>query len=267
MPYTPTPDSSAGIAIHHVDSEFQNGMQQIHVLSPDNYHCLDSDMNVLYVLPVDKSGGSKSGYPLDVLYEMDAHNRYGMLIVFMTVQEEPWFADHPADRKIWQASYMHDFVVPFIDRNYRTVNKANGRFLMGFSKGGWGAYSMIFSRPDIYGFAAAWDAPFLADQLIYEMNAVLGDAAQLALYRPDLAVQRLEREFRDRRRLVLAGENYFGKLVPPAVGTSHILEMHRMLHEAGIQHSYIEDIGCPHTFNCGWMDPVLSALMELATEG
>ncbi len=255
---------STGIVIHHVESEFQNGGQQIHVLIPDNYGDSGSDHRVLYVLPVEKSGDCRRGYPLDVLRHMDAHNRYGLLIVFVTIQEEPWFVDHAVDRKVRQASYMHEFVVPYVDRIYRTVRGPDGRFLFGFSKGGWGGYRLIFSRPDMYGFAAAWDAPFLVDRFIYEMEAAIGTTAQLTLCRPDLAVRSLHGSFRDQSRLVLAGENAFGKLVPPPVGDSHVIEMHRLLQKEGIHHTYLEEIGCPHTFNRAWMEPTLSALMDLA---
>ncbi len=257
-------DASTAIVIHHVESEFQSGGQQIHVLVPDNYKHSDSDYRVLYVLPVEKSGGCRRGYPLDVLRQMDAHNRYGLLIVFMTLREEPWFVDHAVDRKVRQASYLHEFVVPFIDRNYRTVRDAESRFLFGFSKSGWGAYSLIFSRQDIYSFAAAWDAPFLVDHFVYEMEAAIGTTAQLTSCRPDLAVRNLHSSFRDRSRLVLAGGNAFGNLVPPPVGDSHVIEMHRILQKEGIRHTYLGEIGCPHTFNRAWMEPTLSALMELA---
>lgn len=255
---------STGIVIHHVESEFQSGGQQIHVLVPNNYGYSDSEHRVLYVLPVEKSGGCRRGYPLDVLRHMDAHNRYGLLIVFMTIEEEPWFVDHAVDRKVHQASYLHEFVVPYVDRNYRTVRDPDSRFLIGFSKSGWGAYSLIFLRQDMYGFAAAWDAPFLVDRFIYEMEAAIGTTAQLTSCRPDLAVRSLHSSFRDQSRLVLAGENSFGNLVPPPVGDSHVIEMHRVLQKEGIQHTYLEEIGCPHTFNRAWMEPTLSALMDLA---
>lgn len=255
--------SAAEIDVHHVESEFQHGAQQIHVLVPDNYRDSRDALRVLYALPVEKSGRYRNGHPLDVLREMGAHNRHELLIVFMTMEEEPWFVDHPVERKIRQASYMHEFVVPFIDENYRTVSEPESRFLIGFSKGGWGAYSLIFTRPDIYGFAAAWDAPFLAEDFIFEMETVIGNAAQLTAYRPDLVALTSGRRFRDRRRLVLAGENMFGKRVPPAVGDSHVAEMHRVLRENGIKHSYLEKIASPHRFDRVWMQPVLSALMDI----
>lgn len=261
---TDSPDSPPGIEIHHVESEFQNGEQQIHVLVPDDYNSSNCELRVLYVLPVEKFGRYRNGYPLDVLRKMDAHNRHGLLIVFMTMQEEPWFVDHALDRKIRQASYMHEFVVPYIDRNYRTVKVPDGRFLLSFSKGGWAAYSLIFSQPDLYGFAAAWDAPFLLDKFQFEMEAVFGTTEQLTLCRPDLAARNVQGNFRDQRRLVLAGENYFGTIVPSATGSSHVREMHRVLHKEGIQHSYLEKIDCIHTFNPAWMEPTLSALMALA---
>lgn len=259
-------ESSAAIAIHRVETEFQNGEQEIHVLVPDDYRYSGASHQVLYVLPVEKSGRYRSGYPLDVLRDMDAHNRYGLLIVFMTMQEEPWFVDHAVDPNIRQAIYMHEFVVPFVDRHYRTTREPDSRFLLGFSKGGWGAYSLIFSRPDVYGFAAAWDAPFLTDHFVYEMEAVFGSAEQLLSCRPDLVARNLQCDFRDRTRLVLAGENYFGKHVPPAVGDSHVLEMHRVLQKEGVRHAYLEQLDCPHTFNSMWMEPVLSVLMGLASK-
>ncbi|HEY3787861.1 MAG TPA: alpha/beta hydrolase-fold protein [Urbifossiella sp.] len=53
--------------------------------------------------------------------------------------------------------------VPFIDKTYPVRAEAGGRLLLGFSKSGWGAYSLRMRHPDLFGKAAAWDAPLIQE--------------------------------------------------------------------------------------------------------
>ena len=39
-----------------------------------------------------------------------------------------------------------------------------GRLLLGFSKSGWGAFSLLLRHPDVFGRAAAWDAPLMMNK-------------------------------------------------------------------------------------------------------
>ena len=46
---------------------------------------------------------------------------------------------------------------------------------IGFSKSGWGAFSLLLRHPEVFGRAAAWDAPLMLEQPNrYGMGAVFG---------------------------------------------------------------------------------------------
>ena len=126
-----------GIRVHTVETPYQNGRQEIHVLLPDSYGD-DKPYRVLYVLPVEKGFEQRYGYGLGVFKEMNAHNRHDLIVVQMGFEKEPWYGDHATDPKIRQASYLKEFVVPFIEKRYSTMGEREGRLLFGFSKSGWG---------------------------------------------------------------------------------------------------------------------------------
>jgi predicted alpha/beta superfamily hydrolase len=126
---------AADIEIHVVETKYQHGKQEIRVLLPDGYQ-KDGSYRVLYVLPVERGFKQEFGYGLRVLKHMDAHNLYNIIIVQMGFEKEPWFGDHATDSKVRQASYVKEFVVPYIEDRYATLGTPDGRLLFGFSKSG-----------------------------------------------------------------------------------------------------------------------------------
>jgi len=251
-----------GVRIHTVETEYQNGRQEIRVLLPDNYN-EDKKYRVLYVLPVEKGFDQRYGYGLRVLKQMDVHNRYNMLIVQMGFEKEPWYGDHATDPNTRQASYMKLFVVPFIEKHYSTVKTPEGRLLFGFSKSGWGAFSLILTYPEFFGYAASWDAPMLLDRFHYRMEEVYGTLEQLNSYRPDLLVHRQKRYFQYKTRLVLTGEQDWGNSIPTTNGGSHTVDMHILLDKESVTHVYNNSLIAPHRWDVLWMEPVLETLMQL----
>ncbi len=241
------------IETHVMESEYQLGKQEIHVLLPDNYEKTHA-YRVLYVLPVEKGFDSRFGYGLGVLKELNAHNTYNLIIVQMGFEKEPWFGDHATDPNVRQASYVKAFVVPFIEKSYATLGTPEGRLLLGFSKSGWGAFSLILKHPEYFGYAAAWDAPITFESFHYGMKTVYGTPEQLTLYRPDLLVPKQRRFFEKQTRLVLTGNKDWGK---------ETVSAHQLLDENGLKHHYDNTLAFPHRWNKGWMEPTLSVLMTL----
>jgi sialate O-acetylesterase len=253
------PPARSRLERHPLETGFQNGIQEIRVLLPDSYET-NRAFRTLYVLPV-ASGPSGGG--LNRLQEMDVHNDHDLIVVEMTFERTPWYGDHVDDAAIRQASYLRDFVVPFVESRYSTLGNRDGRLLLGFSKSGWGAFSLILRDPDFYGYAAAWDAPFLFDEFHFGMESVFGTLARLKEFRPDLLLEDRSSPFRDRPRLVLAGENLWGAIIPPPEGGSHTETYRRLLNQAGVRHTFVSAPG-PHRWDSSWMSPTLAALIELA---
>jgi hypothetical protein len=250
------------VQTHIVETEYQNGPHEIRVLRPDDY-LASKRYRILYVLPVEPEFGCEFGCPLDILQEMNAHNRYDIIIVQMGFEKEPWYGDNVSDPKIRQASYLKDYIVPFVEKKYSTPGTLEERLLMGFSKSGWGAFSLILAYPDFFGYAAAWDAPILLTDFHFGMKQVYGTLEQLALYRPDLLIPKQKALFQKKARLVLTGETHWGKMIPASGGKSHTAETHRLLEKEGIPHYFNDSMGSEHRWNKLWMEPTLKALMDL----
>ncbi len=259
------PDLLAGIDIHPNESPFQNGRQEIRVLLPDTYTS-NKQYRVLYVLPVGAGGAAKPAKDLNVLKEMNAHNAYDLIIVALTFEKIPWFGDHPTEPKTRQASYVMEWVVPFVESHYSTLRSAEGRLLFGFSKSGWGAFSLILRNPDFFGYAAAWDAPMMLADFHYGMDGIFGNLEQLAAYRPDLLVVKQKGTFQSRTRLVFAGENKWGNLVPSPAGGTHTTDFHRLLQREQVKHVFLGDLDAPHAWSKDWMAPTLAALMRAVSD-
>jgi S-formylglutathione hydrolase FrmB len=61
-----------------------------------------------------------------------------------------WFRGEP-----WESFHITR-LVPWVDRNYRTVARRSGRALAGLSMGGFGAMSYAARHPDLFGAAASF---------------------------------------------------------------------------------------------------------------
>jgi enterochelin esterase-like enzyme len=244
-----------------MESEYQTGEQSVAVLLPDHYD-KEQKYRVLYVLPTD--AGQKFKNVLNIFRRLDTANSYNVIVVAMSFGKEPWFGDHATDTRVRQASYLKEFLIPYVEGKYSTLGSSEGRLLLGFSKSGWGAFSLIFHDPDFYGFAASWDAPLMFDKLHYGMGDVYGTRERLQEWRPDLLAQKNAGSFQKSTRLVLAGEDLWGNLVPSPAGESHTTGFHNLLESYGIKHVYKPDLKTKHTWSEVWMKPVLEELMKLA---
>jgi hypothetical protein len=92
-----------------------------------------------------------------------------------TFSHLPWYADHPTDKEIRQETYLLRVVLPLVERTYPVQSQLEGRLLIGFSKSGFGAWTLLLRHPEVFGRAAAWDAPLMMDRLgKYGTDGVFG---------------------------------------------------------------------------------------------
>lgn len=248
--------------VHKITSEYQGGEQLIRVVKPDNYSA-SGKYRVLYVLPV---GQAARRSILPFFKEMGIHNRYNLILVEMTFEKTPWYGDHATDKKVRQESYMREVVVPFVDKKYATLSNREGRILIGFSKSGWGAFSLIFRNADLYGYAVAWDTPWMMDTFHFKTDEVFGTLEQMNKYRPDLLVPQVRKLFKKKNRLVLGGEDIWGKSLPPKSGLSHTEDFHLLLDSNRIKHSYRNDLKVKHSWSKVWIEPMMEEVMKLVDQ-
>lgn len=248
---------------HTITSDFQSGPLELRVLLPDAYTPAHR-YPVLYVLPVEPEGGNVYGDGLSVLRDLDVANRHAVILVQAGFSHFPWYVDHATRSDVRPASHLERAVVPFVDARYATIPGKNGRLLIGFSKSGWGAFSLIFHNPDFWGYAASWDAPLLMSTFHWDVAEAFGTAAHFDAHRPDRLVETHGEPFRHETRLVLGGEKAWGPLREGPPGGSHTQGFHDLLVDRGIRHVYRNDLGVAHTWNRGWVVPMVEELMTLA---
>ncbi len=243
--------NAAGVLVHLVESELQSAPTEIHVLRPADFEPAKKSA-VVYLLPVEAGGGEYWGRAFADIQNAKLHERHRVLCVYPTFAKLPWYADHPTDARVRQETYFLQVVVPFIERTYGTRAEPRGRLLLGFSKSGWGAFSLLLRHPDVFGRAAAWDAPFtMAGPTKYGMGEILGTQENFERYRLTTLVKKNADELRRETRLGIFGYDNF---------RDHHVQFHALLDELKIPHEYRDGPKRRHHWNSGWVPEALEFL-------
>ncbi|MCA9120705.1 MAG: hypothetical protein H6822_35840 [Planctomycetaceae bacterium] len=152
------PTQSGVYEYYTVDSTYEYSATNIRVLLPEGYDPT-VEYPVIYVLPVEKNNGRQFGDGMTSIYNHGLHRQYDAIFVSPTFSETPWYADNASNVALWQETYFRSVIVPFIEKQYPVIDGPDGRLLLGYSKSGYGAVSMLLRHPDYFGRAVAWDAP------------------------------------------------------------------------------------------------------------
>ncbi len=243
-----------GVLIHEVQSSYQAGTTLIRVLQPDTL-LIDKKYPVIYVLPVEAGTESRYGDGLSEVKKLDLHNKFGAVFVAPTFFHLPWYADHPTNAAIRQESFFIKVIVPFIDKNYPVRAETEGRLLLGFSKSGWGAWSLILRHPDLFGKAIAWDAPLMmAKPGMYGSGDIFGTADNFENYRVSkLLVDNADKFSNEKKkRLVLMGYGNFR--------AEHV-RVQAMMDELKIAHEYRDGPERKHDWHSGWVNEAVELFL------
>jgi len=242
----------AGIRVHEVTSPFQQGKTQLRVLLPDDRKPGEK-LPVIYVLPVEANDEARYGDGLVEVKRHELHNKHCTIFVAPTFSHLPWYADHPTDATIRQESYLLEVVVPFIERTYPARAEPGGRLLLGFSKSGWGAWCLLLRHPDVFGRAAAWDAPLMMDQLgKYGSDPIFGTAENFARYKISDLVRARAASLGKAKRLILTGYGNFRADHQRAIAR---------LDELNIPHEYRDGPPRKHDWHSGWLSEAVELLV------
>ena len=249
---SPARGEDGGLIIHTLRSEFQTGDNDVAVLTPA---VLEPGRRypVLWVLPV-YPGAKAARTGLEEVRRLNLHERWGLICIGPGFSDMPWYADHPSNPLDRQESHLLRAVLPWIESRYPVRSDAAGRLLVGFSKSGWGAFSLLLRHPDIFGRAAAWDAPFLlkrpgpwgtdrcwpteADFARYKVPRLLDERATLLRAQP--------------ARLVLLGFGLY---------RDDDLRVHEQLATLGVPHHWVHGPERKHTWESGWIESAIAALV------
>ena len=242
-----------GVLVHEVRSAHQDGTTQLRLLLPDP---IDPGMRypVVYVLPVEARDGHRYGDGLEVIRSLGLHRTHRSIFVGPTVSALPWYSDHPTDPQIRQESYLLDVVIPTVEDLYPARSDRDGRRLIGFSKSGWGAFSLLLRHPDVFGKAAAWDAPLMESTPDrFGMGGIIGDRANFERYQVTRLLNLRAADLRDVARLGLFGFGNFREQHRQA---------HAMMMELMIPHAYRDGPQRAHSWESGWVAESVDWLMN-----
>jgi len=198
--------------VHHVNSTRQSGMTSVRILLPDR---LPGDgeprLPVVYVLPVEAGDGTRWGDSLAEVQQHDLPNKHHTVFVFPTFSDLPWYADHAENTQLQQEAYLLQDVLPLVEHSNPVLKVREGRLLVGFSKSGWGAWSLLLRHPDVFYRAAAFDAPMMLDAPgQYGSGPIFGTVDNFRRYQvSNLLEQRATDLRKEPSRLLLIGKGNF----------------------------------------------------------
>ncbi len=171
-----------------------------------------------------------------------------------TFSHLPWYADHPSDPEIRQESYLLKVVLPFVESHYPVQAGRDGRLLLGYSKSGWGAFSLLLRHPDTFARAAAWDAPLMLDRPgRYGSGDIFGSQANFEDYQVTRLLERRAGELRECPRLALLGYGNF---------RGDHETFHDILTDLKVPHVYEDGPEREHTWGSGWLHGAVRWLVQ-----
>lgn len=241
-----------GVLVHDVQSPYQAGTTKIRVLLPDTVE-KGKKFPVVYLLPVEAGSESRYGDGMKEVKKLDLHNSLRVIFVAPTFSHLPWYADHPTKPDIRQESYFLKVVVPFVEKTYPAKAEASGRLLLGFSKSGWGAWTLLLRHPDTFGKAAAWDAPLMMDKPgMYGNGDIFDTAENFAAYRVSQLLEDNAKQFQKDPRLILLGYGNFRE---------HHKRAHELMDKLKIVHDYRDGPSRKHDWHSGWVKEAAELLL------
>lgn len=244
--------SADNIHEYEIKSSLQSSPTQIRVLLPLNLKA-GLTYPVVYVLPVEAKRESRFGDGMKEILDNGLHQEHEAIFVAPTFSELPWYADHPTKLNLQQESYFTQVVVPFVEGRYPAAPSKDSRLLLGFSKSGWGAWTLLLRHSAMFGRACAWDAPLMMTTVgRYGNGPIFGTQQNFDGYRLDQLLQKVQPS-EGSPRLILTGYGNFRQ---------HHQEMHELLNRLDIPHIERDGPHRTHDWHSGWVPEAVQLLLE-----
>lgn len=235
--------------VHELSSPRQSAPTRVRVLVPENH---PGPYRVLYLLPVEPGPGERWGVGFDQAVNLNLHNRFGLLCVAPEFAELPWYADHPDRADLAQESYFLQDVLPLIETSYPVQTGPQGRLLLGFSKSGWGAWSLLLRHPTLFAKAAAWDAPLKKHEPNqFLMGPVFETQENFEKYEIARLLERRKPDLQGEPRLILTGYGNFRE---------HHEAIRELMESLQIPHVYRDGPHREHHWASGWVEEAVELL-------
>ncbi len=215
------------------------------------------------MLPVEPGTLTTYGDPVDTARALGLLDDLHVILVAPCFSITPWYADHPSNPLIRQESYFVDDLVPGVETLYPETEANLGpprRLLLGFSKSGMGAMSLILRHSATFDAAAAWDGPLNQTQLsgLPEMTTVFGTQANFDLYAIPNALPTHAAEFQAASRLWLGGYS------SQAAWRNDMTAAHNAMTARGMLHAWVDGPQRAHQWDSGWIADAIAFLDHAA---
>ncbi len=244
---------------HRIKSPFQAETTTLRVLLPDNYDP-DSSYRVLYILPVVENANRRFGDGLFELLKDNFHNTHQLICVAPEFTDLPWYVNYPGDSTRQDERHFLETVIPFVDQNYSTLNDQQGRFLLGFSKSGWGVFSLLLRNPEMFQKAAGWDVGIRVDmgpieeaERAQRIKQYFGGEANFEQYRISSLLRKNGKQLGDKARIF-----YYNCPGKRSMGG---VSVHSLMTELEIPHKYLFEPKRKHRWDSGWIPQAIAFLM------
>jgi hypothetical protein len=157
---TSNPQTDAnGVVSYDAASTFNGpGVTTLRVLAPNNPAQVAH--RFIYVLPVSPNAEDQDlfGDGLEELRALNVHNLYNAHLIAPSFRAEPWYADHDSNPDRRYETFLTQDLVPWVQANLG-VSGQEEHWVVGLSKSGFGAVTLLFRNPTVFTAVAAWDFP------------------------------------------------------------------------------------------------------------
>lgn len=123
------------------------------VVVPENYKKSKKAFPVVYLLH--GYSGNYRSWAKDFKELGKQVDQYGFIVVGVDGNYSSWYFDSPIDPSFKYETYVVKELVPFIDKQYRTIADRKARAISGLSMGGHGALYLSFRHQDVFGAAGS----------------------------------------------------------------------------------------------------------------
>ncbi|HID39794.1 MAG TPA: esterase family protein, partial [Calditrichaeota bacterium] len=123
------------------------------IIKPVQYKQEANGYPTLYLLH--GAGGNFSDWAVKVPEIKEYADRYNIIIVCPDGGVTSWYWDSPIDNKMRYETYITRELVPWVDKNFKTIPSKEKRAITGLSMGGHGALYLAFRHQDIWGAAGS----------------------------------------------------------------------------------------------------------------
>jgi S-formylglutathione hydrolase FrmB len=243
----------------------------VRITFPPGYATSGKRYPVLYDLHGAGGGSYADSWAGGTLERIASGANADVIIVMPDGGKNGWYTDwiDQAVAQKWETYHLTQ-LVPFIDRNLRTLGTREGRGIVGLSMGGFGAMRYAVDRPDLFSVVTSLSGAIDLDQVTVQSAVILpsilfglptfGAFGSYGFASPSWGTVNPVR--RANRLATVTTFLYIGAGTDPAelIVLAATESMHRALDVAGVAHTY-RNYGVPganaygfcgggHTFEC-----------------